>query len=161
MASSPGARHRRPHADLLVGIAVVVFAAIVYAATFTFDEAAFGMSGGMGPEAFPRLILGVIAALGAALAWRSRRRQPEAMEPVPPIVIYTACLLFGFMVVVALAGMLIAMFLLVVALGLLWGERRLVALCLSGAVVCTTIWAVFVRGLGVPLPSGMLGHLLY
>ncbi|HEX2115369.1 MAG TPA: tripartite tricarboxylate transporter TctB family protein [Alphaproteobacteria bacterium] len=161
MASGLGAPLRRPHADLIVGIAVVVFAAIIYAATFTFDQAAFEMSGGMGPETFPRLVLGVIAALGAALAWRSRRRPPEPSEPVPAIVVYTGCLLFGFMLVTALVGMLAAMFLLVVALGLLWGERRIGVLCLSGAGMCAAIWAVFVRGLGVPLPSGILGPLLY
>jgi putative tricarboxylic transport membrane protein len=150
---------RRRHADLFVGLAVVAFAALVYAATFSFDESPFGTDG-LGPETFPRLVLGVMAALGAALAWRSRGRRPEAEEPVPPILVHTGLLLVGFMLVNALAGMLIAMFLLVVALGALWGERRLLALCVLGAVICLAIWAVFVRGLGVPLPTGMLGQLL-
>jgi putative tricarboxylic transport membrane protein len=154
-----GAAARRPHPDLFVGIAVVVLAAIVYAATFTFDEAPFEMSGGMGAEAFPRLVLGIIAVLGAALAWRARRRLPEALEPVPPMVLYTALLLAGFMLANALMGMLVAMGIVVVALGVLWGDRKIVALSFLGFVMCAAIWAVFVLGLAVPLPGGMLGRL--
>jgi hypothetical protein len=138
-----------------------MLAAIVYAATYSFDDAPFEMSGGMGAETFPRLVLGVIGALGAGLAWRSRRRRPEASEPVTPMVVYTALLLGGFMLANALAGMLPAMFALVVALGMLWGERRIFFLCCLGAAMSLAIWAVFVRGLAVPLPGGMLGSLFH
>jgi len=154
-----GARLRRPHADVFVGVAVVLFAAIVYAATFSFDQAPFEISQGMGAETFPRLVLGVMATLGAALAWRSRRRRPEPAAPVAAIVIQTAVLLLLFMIAGAVVGMLPAMFFFIVALGVLWGERRIVPLCILAAAMCLAIWAVFARGLSVPLPAGMLGQL--
>jgi putative tricarboxylic transport membrane protein len=151
---------RRPHADIFVGIAVIAFCAVVYAATYALDDVAAVISQGMGPEAFPRLVLAVMALFGALLVWQSRAREPAAPEPVPVMVIYTTLLLLGFMLATALVGMLAAIFLLVVAMGRLWGERRLLPLCATAAMLCLAVWGVFVRGFGVPLPGGLAMQLL-
>jgi hypothetical protein len=52
------------------------------------------------------------------------------------------------------------MFLALVALGLLWGERRWLQLLLNAVLLPVIIWAVLVRGLKVPLPTGLIGQLL-
>jgi Tripartite tricarboxylate transporter TctB family len=151
---------RQAHADLFVGIAVIVFCAIVYAATYSFDDVSAVISQGMGPEALLRLVLAVMASLGAMLIWQSRGRAPVALETVPPVVIYTGILLLAFMFVTAAVGMLLAMFILVIALGCLWGERRIVPLSTMAALLCLAIWAVFVRGFGVPLPTGLVCQII-
>jgi putative tricarboxylic transport membrane protein len=151
---------RRPHADALVGIAAIVFCVLVYAATYAFDDVSPVISQGMGPEAFPRLVLAVMALLGALLVWQSRAREPDVPEPVPAMVIYTTLLFLGFMLGIALVGMLASMFLLAVAMGRLWGERRLLSLCAAAAVLCLAIWGIFVRGFSVPLPGGLAARLI-
>lgn len=155
-SGSQDAPARWPHADFLVGIAVIAFSAIVYAATYTFDDVSALISQGMGPEAFPRLVLAVMASFGSLLVWQSRGRRREALEPVPAMVIYTALLLLAFMATAAVVGMLLALFVLFVALGWLWGERRFMPMCMTAALLCAVIWAVFVRGFGVPLPLGLI-----
>lgn len=157
---SPVKDVRRPHADVIAGIAVIAFCALVYAATYTFDDVSAVISQGMGPEAFPRLVLAVMAFLGMLLAWRSRGRVPAASEPVPGMVIYTASLLFAAMLLAAILGMLVAMLLLMVAMGWLWGERRLLSLCIAAVLLCLAVWGIFVRGFGVPLPSGLAARLI-
>ena len=118
---------------------------------------AFAM--GMGPAVFPRIVLVVMAALAGLLGWQAYARPAEALEGVPPMVLYTGVLLLGFMLLNELLGMLAASFLLLVGLGRLWGERRLVPLTIGAALLCAALWAVFVRGFGIPLPRGLLGAL--
>ena len=59
------------------------------------------------------------------------------------------------MALVAVAGMLPAMFLFLAALGYLWGERRLWTLGLAAVLLTAAIWAIFVKGFGVQLPRGV------
>ncbi|MCV4615668.1 hypothetical protein OFM04_37785, partial [Escherichia coli] len=59
---------------------------MVWGLTFTFDAVPAALTQGMGPAAFPRLLLGVIALLALALAWAARGRADEAREPTPAIV---------------------------------------------------------------------------
>jgi hypothetical protein len=151
---------RRLHADVYVGTAVLAFSALVFAATYGFDSVSAVISQGMGPEAFPRLVLTVMGVLGALLAAQARRREPSASEPVPAMVAYTALALVGFMLLTAVAGMIGSMFVLIVAMGRLWGERRLLRLCTAAALLCLAIWAVFVRGFGIPLPGGVAARLI-
>jgi len=43
-----------------------------------------------------------------------------------------------------------------VGVGYLWGERRHWLLFLSAILLTAAIWAVFVKGFGIPLPKGLL-----
>ena len=135
--------------------AVIAVAAVLFALTFGFEKLPAGLSGGFGAEAFPRLVLGVITALAVLLFIAP----PPELEhpPIPRMVYLTGALLLVFMGLVAAAGMLGAMFLFLVALGYLWGERRLWLLGLVSAVLLAAIWGVFVKGFRIPLPQGLLG----
>ena len=55
-------------ANHLAAAAVIAVAAVLFALTFGFEKMPEGLSGGFGAEAFPRLMLGVIAALAVLLA---------------------------------------------------------------------------------------------
>jgi hypothetical protein len=59
------------------------------------------------------------------------------------------------MALVPLAGMLGAMFLFLLGLGTLWGERRAWLLVLIAASVMVVIWGVFVKGFAIQLPQGL------
>jgi hypothetical protein len=63
------------------------------------------------------------------------------------------------MAAVALVGLVVAMGLALIALGLLWGEQRYGALLANAVLLPAVIWISFVKGLQVPLPTGLLGKL--
>jgi putative tricarboxylic transport membrane protein len=133
--------------------ATAAIAIALFALTFGFEQMPEGITRGFGAEAFPRLVLGTIVALAGLLAFLSGESVP--MTRIPGMVYYSGASLVVFMAVVPVAGMLPAMFLFLLGLGRLWGERRYVVLLLSAAMLTASIWAVFVKGFGVQLPKGL------
>ena len=132
--------------------ATAAIAIVLFALTFGFEPMPEGITRGFGAEVFPRLILGTIIVLSVALFIASPAG--AALERIPSMVYYSGAALLGFMALVPLAGMLPAMFLFLLGLGWLWGERRAWVLALSAVLLTAVIWAVFVRGFGVQLPRG-------
>ena len=141
-------------ANRLAAAAVIAVAAVLFALTFGFEKMPEGLSGGFGAEAFPRLMLGVIAALAVLLAVGAPAA--ERPPPIPRMVYFTGAALLAFMALVPLAGMLGAMTVFLLGLGYLWGERRVWLLALVSAALMGAIWAVFVKGFAIPLPQGLL-----
>jgi putative tricarboxylic transport membrane protein len=72
---------------------------------------------------------------------------------------FAACALF--LAGVWLVGMLAAMFVFLLAVSRLWGERRPVVLLGTAGGLCLFVWLVFVRVFGLTLPRGLLGDLLF
>lgn len=140
-------------ANRVAAAAVIAVAALLFALTFGFEKLPAGLAGGFGAEAFPRLVLGVIAALAVLLFFIAPA--PEPQPPIPRMVYFTAASLLAFMALVPLAGMLGAMFVFLLWLGYLWGERRLWLLLLVSVLLMAAIWGVFVRGFRIPLPQGL------
>jgi hypothetical protein len=140
-------------ANRIAAAAVIAVAAVLFALTFGFEKLPAGLAGGFGAEAFPRLVLGVIGALAVLLLVAGPASEPHAR--IPAMVYYTGASLLVFMALVPLAGMLGAMFLFLVGLGYLWGERRAWLTLLIAAAVMAAIWAVFVKGFAIQLPQGL------
>jgi putative tricarboxylic transport membrane protein len=160
--SPSGAPARRIHSDVAIAIGIVAFCAVVYALTTTFPSLPTAMQVmGMGPEVFPRLLLGVLVVLAGVLALFSRGKTDEAREPIPTMVYWTALAMLAFMGVLWLAGMAVAMVVGFVGIGALWGERRWALLVGSAAILSASIYLMFVKGFGVPLPRGVIGDWLY
>jgi hypothetical protein len=139
-------------ANRIAAAAVIAVAAVLFALTFGFEKLPAGLVGGFGAEAFPRLVLGVIAGLAVLLFVAGPASEPHAR--IPAMVYYTAGSLLAFMALVPVVGMLAAMFLFLLGLGYLWGERRAWLLFLVGAALMAVIWGVFVRGFAVQMPQG-------
>jgi putative tricarboxylic transport membrane protein len=137
----------------IAAAAVLAVAAVLFALTFGFEKLPAGLAGGFGAEAFPRLVLGVIAGLALLLVFVPP--PAEAHPPVPRMVYLTAGSLLAFMALVPLAGMLPAMFLFQLGLAYLWGERRHLLILVVSSVTTGLLWAVFVRGFGIQLPKGV------
>jgi putative tricarboxylic transport membrane protein len=133
--------------------AVIAVAAVLFALTFGFEKLPAGLAGGFGAEAFPRLVLGVIAGLAVLLFVAGPASEPQTR--IPAMVYYTAGSLLAFMALVPGAGMLGAMFVFLLGLGYLWGERRAWLLLVVSAAVMAAIWGVFVRGFAIQLPQGL------
>jgi len=134
--------------------AVIAIAVALFAATFWFEQMPEGITRGFGAELFPRMVLGTIVALALLLAIMPASNPP--LPRIPPMVWYSGASLLAFMALVPVAGMLPAMFVYLVGVGYLWGERRHWLLFLSAILLTAAIWAVFVKGFGIPLPKGLL-----
>ncbi len=162
MSGSSGSEvtHSR-HIDVTIAAVVIAGAAVTYAITFTFDTVPEALMQGLGAAIFPRLVLITIGLLAVLLAIQARGRLAEPLETVPPMVHATAAAMGAFFVGVWLLGMLASMFLFMVGLGWMWGERRLVPLVASAAGLSLAIWLVFVRFLGVALPHSILSERLF
>lgn len=137
----------------IAAAAVIAVAAGLFALTFGFEKLPAGLVGGFGAEAFPRLVLGVIAGLAVLLFVAGPAGEPHTR--IPAMVYYTAGALLAFMALVPLAGMLGAMFLFLLGVGALWGERRAWLLLLISTAMMAAIWGVFVRGFAVQMPQGL------
>jgi putative tricarboxylic transport membrane protein len=144
-----------------IAAAIVAFCGAVYAVTLTFPSVPAALATGMGPEVFPRLLLGVLVLLAGLLAFLARGKQDEAREPIPAMVYWTALAMLAFMAVLWVAGMVAAMFIGFVGIGLLWGERRWLLLVAVGFALSACIYAVFAKGFGIPLPRGVIGDWLF
>jgi putative tricarboxylic transport membrane protein len=152
---------RRPiHSDFVIAIVIVAFCGLVYAITMTFPVVPAALATGMGPEVFPRLLLGVMVVLAGLLALLARGKADEAREPIPSIVYWTALAMVAFMGLLWLVGMAAAMFIGFVGFGLLWGERRWPILVIVGLALSGLIYVLFVKGFAIPLPRGLLGDWL-
>ena len=141
------------NSNRVAAAAVIAVAAALFALTFGFEKLPAGLVGGFGAEAFPRLVLGVIAGLAVLLSFVRPAGAPQ--PPMPRMVYSTAGALLGFMALVPLAGMLPAMFLFQLGLAYLWGERRHLLVFSVAALTTASLWAVFVRGFGIQLPKGV------
>ena len=150
----------RIHSDQAAAAVIIAAAAAAYAYTFTFPEVPKALQQGMGPERYPQLVLAVLVGLCVLLAIQTRGKAVAPLPPLEPAVILTAASGALFIGAVWLVGMPVAMAFALLALGLLWGERRWLPLLLNAALLPAIIWAVFARGLKVPLPTGLLGQLL-
>jgi putative tricarboxylic transport membrane protein len=157
---APGAR-RRLHTDAVVALAILAFCAGVFALTQTFDTVPAALAQGMGPAAFPRLLLAVMALLALVLALTARGRADETREQVPSMVYWTAAAMAAFMALLWAAGMAVAMAVAVIGMGALWGERRWPLLVASGVGLSLSIYVVFTKAFGIPLPRGLLGEWLF
>jgi Tripartite tricarboxylate transporter TctB family len=141
------------NSNRVAAAAVAAVAAVLFALTFGFEKMPEGLSGGFGAEAFPRLVLGVIAGLAVLLFFDGPASEPQAR--IPAMVYYTAGSLVAFMALVPIAGMLGAMLVFLVSLGYLWGERRAWLLLLVSAATIAAIWGIFVRGFAIQLPQAL------
>lgn len=159
-ALSPPQR-RRVHADFIIAPVILMLCGVVFSLTLTFDTIPAALAQGMGPAAFPRLLLGVIVLLALTLAWSARGRTDEVREPIPPMVYLTAAAMVAFMGLLWLAGTIVAMCAAVIGMGALWGERRWTLLVASGVGLALSIYVLFTKGFGIQLPSGLLGNRLF
>ncbi|WP_291296958.1 tripartite tricarboxylate transporter TctB family protein [Elioraea sp.] len=156
----PGPRVRWRHPDTRAAIAVLAVAAAAFAITFTFETVPQALMEGMGPERFPQLVIGMASALGLLLLWRSRTLPPEALPAIPAIVFATVGLLVATILVLPWLGVVPTMTGAMIALGYLWGERRLWLLAAVALPFAAGVHLLFVRTLGISLPVGPFGFIL-
>jgi hypothetical protein len=149
---------RNPNHAIAASIAAVALAAI--AATFTFDPVPPGLPG-LGAVEFPRLVSAILLLLALILGLTAA--SPASEEDAPRIssrawLIFALCL--GFLPLMKIIGMIPAIPVFLMVVGLLWGGTPWPTLALSALGMGIAIWLVFVKIFRLTLPKGWLGTML-
>lgn len=149
---------RNPNHAIAASIAAVALAAI--AATFTFDPVPPGLPG-LGAVEFPRLVSAILLLLALILGLSAA--SPTSEEEAPRIssrawLIFALCL--GFLPLVEVIGMIPAIPVFLVVVGLLWGGTAWPTLVLSALGMGFAIWVIFVKVFRLSLPRGWLVTML-
>lgn len=139
-------------AALLAGFLVLV--ASFFWASFAEVSAFARATHGRGPYFFPRLVLGIMAALLPFLVFgllRSARRLPEAA----PMLRLGAVIALTALYIAALEriGFVAASVVYAVAIPLLLGRRDLWLLVLIAVVYAVVVWLLFERAFLIILPT--------
>ena len=142
--------------DVVVAAVALSACAVAYGLTYRFATMPQAMVSGLGAEAFPRLVIGVIALLALLAMFGIGNPPMETPAPVPRMVWLTAAVLLAFVGAVALIGMWPAAIIVLVGLGRLWGERNLLKLTASALALCAILYVLFVRVLGGTFPKGLI-----
>jgi hypothetical protein len=145
--------------DVVVAAVALCACAVAYGLTYRFTVLPAALVSGMGAEAFPRLVIGVIAFLAVLAAFGFGNPPMETPTPIPPMVWMTCAMLLAFVGAVELFGMWPAAIVFLVALGWLWGERSLWKLAASALALCAVLYGLFVRVLGGNFPKGLITSL--
>lgn len=148
-------------------IAFLLLAGYVFWATKDFKPV---VSGAPGPGVWPRIVAATMAFLAIILAaqtlvaqMREKKMQRESDNVEEPVidwkspgvrtVLIMIAIFAGFLGVLAIFGLLIALFLLCVAIMLLLGERRIIWLALYPAAIVAFIYVFFGIFLRLNLPT--------
>jgi tripartite tricarboxylate transporter TctB family protein len=145
--------------DLVVAAVALSTCVVAYGLTYRFATLPAAMVSGLGAEAFPRLVIAVIAFLAVLAAFGIGNPPMETPPPIPPMVWITSAVLLAFVGAVALVGMWPAAIIFLVGLGRLWGERSLWKLAASAFALCAVLYGLFVRVLGGNFPQGLIAQL--
>ena len=149
-----GSRPFSIHTDFPMGIAVLLFCAVVFYLTTLFDEVPSAMAQGVPPEQFPRLLLFLISAFAVIMMFQARGHDPKKRKPIPKVVYLSAGLLVVFVGIVDFVGIIAAMMLFCVALPILWGERRFKVIAIFAAIYPVLVYFLFSRVMEVNFPLG-------
>ncbi len=131
----------------------VMFMFFGLAAVWIGQEYPMGTAGRMGPAYFPVVLGGLLSLIGAIALVRSFIVRGEPLEKFavkPLVLIILAVVLFGFLV--RGAGMVVAVSVLVLVSACASQRFNLVHSLLLAAGAALFCVAVFVWGLGLPLP---------
>ncbi|MER6947033.1 tripartite tricarboxylate transporter TctB family protein [Nonomuraea sp. NPDC000554] len=153
-----------------LGLALVVLGLGVFVVLGTLDVSAAASQLGLGPRFFPMLVGGSMIVIGlfyVADVLRGGRGDPEESEDVDvdaPADWRSVGLVSGiFLAFTALLnplGWVIAASLLFFGLSLALGAEHKVRAAVVGVIVGLVTYLLFVKGLGVTLPGGLLQGVL-
>ncbi|MEU4574441.1 tripartite tricarboxylate transporter TctB family protein [Nonomuraea sp. ATR24] len=149
-----------------LGLALVVLGLGVFVVVGTLDVSAAASQLGLGPRFFPMLVGGAMVLIGlfyVADVLRGGRGDPEESEDVDPdapadwrSVGLVSGVFLGFAAVLDLLGWIISASLLFFGLSVVLGAAHRLRAAGIAVILAVTTYLLFVKGLGVTLPAGVL-----
>lgn len=151
--------------DLVVAVVFVVACAGLFAETTNFERVSALPAQNVGPRDLPQGLLILIAALCVALPFerwlRGGRHRLERAVRFTPMVGLSALVLVAVVALHGVLGTWLTMLATCLALPLLWGERRWLALGLYAALFPLAVALLFGRVLEVVLLPGVFDITFY
>ena len=146
--------------DVLVGAVALAVCAVAFGLTFKFTTTTpAAMMSGMGAEFFPRLVIAVMALLALCILFGIANPPMEKPAPVPGVVWVTVAILAIYIGLLEILGMWIASLALMLVLGRMWGERKLVKLGIAAVILLGILYFIFIRFLKGGFPEGLISRL--
>lgn len=141
----------RDYRDIFTGIGLVLIGG--FAALYAAQHYSLGTISRMGPGMVPVSLGIILAGLGLSIAIPGFLRKGEAVVlPIRPLlVIPVSILVFAF--TIETLGLIPAVFLTVVIATFSETRLTLLSAALLGAAMAFLTWAIFILGLGLPIPS--------
>jgi hypothetical protein len=152
------AQARLRGADLWAGLCVAAVGVVGLVASFDIFVPT-GLNDYLGPRAFPITISSVLIVFGVTLAVRSLVRSSPASADLGSLsTLAVMCgAVAGYLLVFNALGYTLATTLLLAALFVYLGERRIWLACGAALLLAVATMYLFATGLNVNLPSGPLG----
>jgi len=144
--------------DFLVGLAVLLFCALVYWLSLGIKAAPAALAQNVQPATFPRMLLAVIAGLVLLMMARSFRSDSQPKKAVKPMVAMTGAMTIGFTIAFDALGILPAMVLFCASMPVVWGERRWLPIAAYAVLFPAAVYALFALALGVYFEPGLLAY---
>lgn len=168
-----GSAPPRRDADKMVELAFTIFLLVVSALFIWYAQRVPDPPRNIvvGPRTFPTIVGWIMLVLSGLLVWRaiSGRGEPEAAVPLedderaisdwPAVYIVLGSLLVLFLVIEML-GFVVALASFVFVLSTIFSPDKWIRNAIVSVVFSTAIYYVFVRGLGIMLPAGLLRGIL-
>ncbi len=149
-------------AEWIVPAIIFVFCGVIAWLTTTFDEAPDIIVGhAMQPRNFPLFLCVLIAILNVVLILEMIRQPPGPRDRQPLQTLATAILVALFYPGVVYVDMFLTLAVIIFAMCLVWGERRLWVAALTGVLTPAVIFFSFDLLLEVRFPRGLLTNIYY
>ncbi len=141
----------------LVPVFIVVFCLAAIYLTTSFAKMPPILKRGIQPADFPRLICLLIIALTLLMVWRD---PVHRTEPLNKTTWLTMVFMVAFAALVQI-DLFLALGIFAAGLALLWGERRLHLLAITGLILPVSVFFLFDLVFHIRFPRGLLTSLWY
>jgi len=141
---------------------ISAFSLVIIWASFQLDiSPAMIVGHSMQPRVFPIFLMGINLLLAALLAVQNKKTPPKEAPPESFRTWCTIALFVLFYPTTIYLDMMIAIAVVMFAMCLLWGERRIHVAGLVAVVTPTVIFFLFDLVLQVRFPRGLLTNMYY
>lgn len=141
----------RDYRDIFAGLVLSVMGTA--AALYALSQYSLGTISRMGPGMMPVALGAILAAFGFAIAIPALFRRGTAAElRLRPFVVLSICIL-SFALLIEATGLIPAVFATAVIATFAENEVPLVKALVLGFSMSLLTWAIFILGLGLPVPA--------
>lgn len=154
---APASRFAR---DFLVGVAILVFCAAAYWASFDIKQAPAALAQNVQPATFPRLVIALIAALVLLMMALGATQRDRKRRAPKPVMLITGASMIGFVLAFDMLGLPLAIGLYCLVMPLVWGARPSLALAAYAFAFPAMVYLIFVVGLDVYVAPGIFSQFI-
>jgi hypothetical protein len=141
----------RDYRDIVAGLGLTLTGSA--ATLYALSKYSLGTVSRMGPGMMPVALGVILAGFGLVIAVPALFRKGEAAElKLRPLLVLSACIV-SFAVMIETVGLVPAVFTTAVVATFAEAEVPLVKAVMLGAALSLLTWAIFILGLGLPIPS--------